>query len=79
MRPITGIITVLLPLARHLNATEILSIIMALFVFCVIWESIASLRSGAHVFERWTETDYPDQCYKEKPTAENDKDERALP
>lgn len=61
MRLVTGIITVLLSLARHLNGTKILSIIMVLFVFCVIWESVASLRSGAHVLERWTETNYPDQ------------------
>ncbi|KAJ5147914.1 hypothetical protein N7476_000573 [Penicillium atrosanguineum] len=36
MRPITGIITILIPLAHHLNATEVLSIIMALFVFCLL-------------------------------------------
>ena len=71
MRPVTGIITVLLPLAHHLNATEILSIIMALFVLVVIWENITSLRSGAHVFEPWSETDYPDQCHSDKPEKAN--------
>ncbi|KAJ6021181.1 hypothetical protein N7540_006685 [Penicillium herquei] len=60
MRPVTGIITILLPLAHHLDATAILSIIMALFVFCVIWESVTSLKSGAHFWEPWTETDYPE-------------------
>ncbi|KAJ6122052.1 hypothetical protein N7512_004517 [Penicillium capsulatum] len=79
MRPITGIITVLLPLAHHLNATKILSIVMALFVFCVIWESITSLRSGAHIFERWSETDYPDESHREKPSEGNEKSETAVP
>ncbi|KAJ5946159.1 hypothetical protein N7454_002998 [Penicillium verhagenii] len=62
MRPITAIIIILLPLARHLGATSILSIIMALFVFCTIWESVTSLKGGAHFWEPWTETDYPDDC-----------------
>ncbi|KAJ5092442.1 hypothetical protein NUU61_007312 [Penicillium alfredii] len=61
MRPITAIIIVLLPLAHHLDATEILSIIMALFVFCVIWETVTSLRKGAHFWEKWEETQYPEK------------------
>ncbi|KAJ5737090.1 uncharacterized protein N7483_002215 [Penicillium malachiteum] len=62
MRPVTGIVTILLPHAHHLDATAILSIIMVLFVFCVIWESVTSLKSGAHFWEPWTETDYPESC-----------------
>lgn len=64
MRPVTGIIIILLPLAHHLDATAILSIIMALFVFCTIWESVTSLKGGAHFWEPWTDTDYPDDCHK---------------
>lgn len=61
MRPVTGIIMILLPLAKHLGATSILSIIMALFVFCTFWETIMSLRKGACFWERWEDTQYPDK------------------
>jgi hypothetical protein len=60
MRPVTGIIMVLLPLARHLEATSVLSVIMALFVFCVVWETFGSLRCGASFYEKWVDTDYPE-------------------
>jgi low temperature requirement protein LtrA len=60
MRPITGLITILLPLAHHLNATEILSIIMAMYVACLVWETVGSLKKGACFFERWRDTDYPE-------------------
>jgi hypothetical protein len=36
MRLVIGSVTVILPLARHLNVTDVLSIIMALFVFALI-------------------------------------------
>ncbi|KAJ5109982.1 hypothetical protein N7532_002627 [Penicillium argentinense] len=61
MRPITGLITILLPLAHHLNATEILSVIMAMYVFVLVWETVGSLRKGACFFERWTDTGYPER------------------
>lgn len=61
MRPVTGIIMILLPLAKHLGATSILSIIMALFVFCTCWETIASLRKGACFWETWEDTQYPEK------------------
>jgi hypothetical protein len=32
---------------------------MALFVFCVIWETIGSLRCGASFYEKWVDTEYP--------------------
>ncbi|KAJ5166307.1 uncharacterized protein N7482_005088 [Penicillium canariense] len=59
MRPVTGIIMVLLPLAHDLGATSVLSIVMALFVFCTLWETIASLRKGAYFWEKWEDTQYP--------------------
>jgi hypothetical protein len=52
---------ILLPLAEHLGATSILSIIMALFVFCTLWETITSLRKGAYFWERWEDTQYPEK------------------
>jgi hypothetical protein len=60
MRPIVGLILVLLPLAHKLNLTETLSIIMALVVFCVIWENVTSLQRGAKIWESWTDTSYPE-------------------
>lgn len=68
MRPITGIITILIPLAHHLNATEVLSIIMALFVFCLLWETYGSLMKDACFFEQWTETQYPERVITEGPS-----------
>lgn len=62
---------ILIPLAHHLGATAVLSTIMALFVFCVLWESITSLRSGAHLWEPWEDTKYPDQCHSDEPSQEN--------
>lgn len=60
MRPVVGLILVLLPLAHKLNLTETLSIVMALIVFCVIWENVTSLQRGAKIWEAWTETSYPE-------------------
>lgn len=76
MRPITGIITVLIPLAHDLNATKVLSIIMALFVFCVLWETYGSLMKDACIFEHWTDTKYPERMITEGPSA---KEERSTP
>ncbi|KAJ5339992.1 hypothetical protein N7452_006720 [Penicillium brevicompactum] len=59
MRLAVGIITILLPLAHHLDATSVLSIIMALFVFTLIWETVTSLKKGACFWENWADTDYP--------------------
>lgn len=61
MRLAVGIITILLPLAHHLDATEVLSIIMALFMFTLIWETVTSLKKGACFWENWTDTDYPEK------------------
>ncbi|EED19222.1 conserved hypothetical protein [Talaromyces stipitatus ATCC 10500] len=60
MRPIVGLIIVLLPLAKSLNLTETLSVIMALVAFCVIWENVSSLQRGAKVWESWRDTRYPE-------------------
>jgi hypothetical protein len=36
-----------------------MSIIMALLVFCVMWENISSLMRGAKFWESWEGTEYP--------------------
>ena len=59
--PWVGIITILLCLAHHLNATDVLSIIMALFVFTLIWETVTPLKKGSCFWETWTDTDYPEE------------------
>ncbi|GAM39916.1 hypothetical protein TCE0_034r11852 [Talaromyces pinophilus] len=60
MRPVVGLILVLLPLAKSLNLTETLSVIMALVVFCLIWENVTSLQKGAKIWEVWRDTEYPE-------------------
>ena len=61
MRLIVGIIMILLPLAHHLSLTDILSIIMSLTVFCLIWENITALRRDACIWETWKDTDPPER------------------
>lgn len=62
MRPIVGLILVLLPLApRSLDLTETLSVITALIVFCLVWENVSSLQRGARVWESWKDTRYPEE------------------
>lgn len=60
MRAIIGIIIILLPLAHDLDLTAIMSIIMALMAFCVIWENITSLMRCARFWEKWEHTRYPE-------------------
>ncbi|BDD54885.1 hypothetical protein MPDQ_008069 [Monascus purpureus] len=56
MRPIVGLIIVLIPFAHRLNLTDFLSIIMSLIVFCLIWENVTSLRCDAKIWEKWENT-----------------------
>lgn len=72
MRPITGVIMILLPLAHHLGATSILSIIMSLFVFCTIWETITSLRKGACFWEKWEDIQYPEKVLVRDEVVQNE-------
>ena len=58
MRPVIGLIIILLGLAKDL---DIMSIIMALIVFCLIWENITSLHCHAGIWEPWNNTIYPEQ------------------
>lgn len=59
MRPITGLIIVLLGLADSLDITSMMSILMALIAFCLVWENVTSLRRDAKIWERWENTEYP--------------------
>jgi len=46
-----------------LDSTSLLSMIMALIVLCVIWESITSLMCGAPFWEKWENTKYPERTH----------------
>ncbi|KAJ8101951.1 bacterial low temperature requirement A protein-domain-containing protein [Lipomyces tetrasporus] len=60
LRPVSGIIIICLPLAHDLDSTSIVSIIMALSVLCVVWESVTSLVRGAKLWEKWENRKYPE-------------------
>lgn len=80
MRPVVGLILVLLPLAKSLNLTETLSVIMALIVFCLIWENVSSLQRGAKFWEVWRDTGYPEggnRAHKHKNAAGEDREVNA--
>ncbi|KAA8651871.1 hypothetical protein EYZ11_004180 [Aspergillus tanneri] len=61
MRPITSLIIVLLGLAHSLDITSMMSVIMALVAFCLIWENVTSLRRDAKIWEPWENTQYPEE------------------
>lgn len=71
VRPITGTIIICLGLAHDLNATAVLSIIMSLIVFCLIWETVTSLRKCAKVWETWVDL-YPDDASRTKEESKNE-------
>ncbi|KAA8647066.1 hypothetical protein EYZ11_008798 [Aspergillus tanneri] len=58
MRPITGLIIILL--ANNLDITSVLSIIMAMIVFCLFWENVTSLHRDAGIWEPWENTRHPE-------------------
>lgn len=54
MRLVVSIILLVLPLAHHhLTTTEFMAIVMSLFAFLTIWETVGGLLKGASVFEPW--------------------------
>lgn len=62
MRPVVAVVLVVLPETHHrLDATQFLAIIMALFAFLTLWETIGGLLKGATLFEPWTERDPPEE------------------
>ncbi|KAM4065746.1 bacterial low temperature requirement A protein (LtrA) domain-containing protein [Hirsutella rhossiliensis] len=57
MRLVVAIILVILSATvRHLNATEFMAVVMALFAFLTLWETVGGLMKGAQLFEPWTST-----------------------
>lgn len=61
MRLIIAIILAVLPETHdHLTATEFMVIVMSLFAFLTIWETIGGLMKGASIFEPWTGVHPPD-------------------
>lgn len=55
MRLVVAIILVLLPITNkeQLNPVQLLSVVMALFAFVVIWETVGGLQKGARLYEKW--------------------------
>jgi hypothetical protein len=52
---VVAVILVLLPITSpdELNPVQLLSIVMALFAFTVIWETVGGLQKGARIYEKW--------------------------
>jgi hypothetical protein len=61
MRLIVGITIIVLPLAKGLDLTAVLSIIMSLFSFCLVWENVTALRRDAQFWETWENTQPPER------------------
>jgi low temperature requirement protein LtrA len=61
MRLLVAIVLVLLPITskEQLNPVQLLSIVMALFAFVVIWETVGGLQKGARVYEKWEGRNMP--------------------
>jgi low temperature requirement protein LtrA len=61
MRLIVAVILVLLPITSkdQLNPVQLLSIVMALFAFTVIWETVGGLQKGARIYEKWDGRNMP--------------------
>jgi low temperature requirement protein LtrA len=61
MRLAVAIVLVLLPITtkEQLNPVQLLSIVMALFAFVVIWETVGGLQNGARVYEKWEGRNMP--------------------
>lgn len=59
MRLVVAIILVLLPITdeTRLNAVQLLSTVMGLFAFVVVWETVGGLLKGAKIYEKWDKID----------------------
>jgi hypothetical protein len=77
-RLLAAIAIICLPLAKNLDITKILSIIMALFVFIVLWETITGLRRGSKFWENWVDTNPPPEGLTSRVTSRTiSKEEKA--
>jgi low temperature requirement protein LtrA len=60
MRLVVAIILVALPATNDgLYTTSFMAVVMSLFAFLVIWETVGGLLKGAQVFEPWTDRHAP--------------------
>ncbi|KAM0453468.1 hypothetical protein ACHAPV_006250 [Trichoderma viride] len=60
MRLVVAIILLALPATNDgLSTTDFMAIVMSLFAFLVIWETVGGLLKGAQVFEPWSERNPP--------------------
>ncbi|KAL7795959.1 bacterial low temperature requirement A domain-containing protein [Trichoderma ceciliae] len=60
MRLVVAIILIALPATvDHLSTTNFMAIVMSLFAFLVVWETIGGLFKGAQFFEPWTDRHPP--------------------
>jgi low temperature requirement protein LtrA len=61
MRLVMAVILVLLPITstEQLNSVQLLSVVMALFAFVVVWETVGGLQKGARVYEKWEGRNMP--------------------
>lgn len=62
MRLFTGIVLMLMPITttEQLDPVELLSVVMTLFAFVVIWETVGGLQKRARVYEKWEGRNRPD-------------------
>ena len=55
MRLVVAVILAVIPVTHdHLTATQFMVVVMSLFAFLTIWETIGGLMKGASVFEPWS-------------------------
>lgn len=61
MRLVVALVLVLLPLTNEerFDPVKLLSTVMGLFAFVVVWETVGGLMKGAKVYEKWEGTDPP--------------------
>ncbi|KID64660.1 LtrA, partial [Metarhizium hybridum] len=60
MRLVVAVILAVLPETHdHLTTTEFMAVVMSLFAFLILWETIGGLMKGARFFEPWTDRHAP--------------------
>ena len=60
MRLVTAIILLVMPETHdHLNAVQFMVVVMSLFAFTLIWETVGGLTKDFHIFESWDERHGP--------------------
>ncbi|KAF7551320.1 hypothetical protein G7Z17_g5114 [Cylindrodendrum hubeiense] len=68
MRLVIAIILIALPQTHdHLNAEQLMLVIMGLFAFLLIWETVGGLDKSSTVFEPWTNRHPPAESDTEAP------------